>query len=60
MSNNPNLLDEIQAFLNQENTELDVEVVYELDCQICGGECRGHFYSDEVGYFLDVEDLASE
>ena len=56
MSNNPNLLDEIQAFLNQENTELDVEVVYESDCQMCGGECRGHFYSDEAGYFLDVED----
>ncbi len=55
--------DEVQAFLNLENarhTDADVEVVYELDCQLCGGECRGHLYSGEAGFFLDVDDLESE
>jgi hypothetical protein len=54
------LLDSIQDFLNQEavaSTDSDVEIHYELDCQLCDedgfSECQGHPYSSSNDVFLE-------
>jgi hypothetical protein len=48
-SRNVTLISENEA-IKLENPDTNFETYFELDCQLCGGDCKGHLYTDDTGY----------